>query len=296
MKDIKKGGFTLIELLAVIIILGVLMIIAIPSVTSYINDSRKTSYIDTAKSVISGARTMVNTGKLGMYSTDTTYYIPASCISTENALKTPYGEFTNAYVVITYDGKGYLYYWISVDTSRQGIKDITPLDKLDSNLIESDIDSSLIQQKVDTTGIEGRGKILILNSNNCSDWQEEKTATSNLNNQGEITVVPLKFKLDGIDFNFEQGMTWGDWLNSDYNPYSHNGFSNDILDIVYIDKSSYLCTWNHYLENYKVIYDGENKVSLTSQIENKKLYNAKWWSWPLTGGTYGTGHEGEGMC
>ena len=37
----KKNGFTLIELLAVIIILGILMIIAVPAVTKYINDSRK---------------------------------------------------------------------------------------------------------------------------------------------------------------------------------------------------------------------------------------------------------------
>ena len=48
----KKNGFTLIELLAVIIILGILMIIAIPSVTSYINNSRKSAYVDTAKEII----------------------------------------------------------------------------------------------------------------------------------------------------------------------------------------------------------------------------------------------------
>ena len=37
----NKKGFTLIELLAVIIILGILMLIAIPSVTNYINNSRQ---------------------------------------------------------------------------------------------------------------------------------------------------------------------------------------------------------------------------------------------------------------
>ena len=43
------------------------MIIAIPSVTRYISDSRKSTYVDTAHSIISGARNMVNEGKLFMY-------------------------------------------------------------------------------------------------------------------------------------------------------------------------------------------------------------------------------------
>ena len=38
---LNKKGFTLIELLAVIVILGVLLAIAIPSVTKYINVSKK---------------------------------------------------------------------------------------------------------------------------------------------------------------------------------------------------------------------------------------------------------------
>ena len=56
----KKKGFTLIELLAVIIILGILMIIAIPSVTKYISDSRKEAYVDTAKQLAGAARNLVN--------------------------------------------------------------------------------------------------------------------------------------------------------------------------------------------------------------------------------------------
>ena len=56
-KEKKKRGFTLIELLAVIIILGILLVIAVPAVTKYINDSRKNSYINSAKGIINGAGT-----------------------------------------------------------------------------------------------------------------------------------------------------------------------------------------------------------------------------------------------
>ena len=131
----KSKAFTLIELLAVIIILGILMIVAIPSVTTYISDSRKSSYIDTAKNIVGGARNLVNEGKLEMYSTDTTYYLPAKMIKTETGdLKSPYGEFTEAYVAVTFDGKGYDYYWTSTDTAEEGIY-LASVEKLDNDMI-----------------------------------------------------------------------------------------------------------------------------------------------------------------
>ncbi|MDD3241777.1 MAG: type II secretion system protein [Bacilli bacterium] len=52
----NKKGFTLIELLAVIVILGVIMVIAIPFVMGYIERSKKTSFEDTAYGIISSAQ------------------------------------------------------------------------------------------------------------------------------------------------------------------------------------------------------------------------------------------------
>ena len=74
-KKPKKKAFTLIELLAVIIILGILMIIAVPSVTKYINSSKKEAYIDSAKEIISGAKYFVNSGNVELNNKDVTYYI-----------------------------------------------------------------------------------------------------------------------------------------------------------------------------------------------------------------------------
>ena len=185
-KNKKSKAFTLIELLAVIIILGILMIIAIPSVTSYISESRKSAYIDTAKNLVSGARTLVNTGRLGMYDTSATYYIPEKCITTEGGTKSPYGEFVQAYIGVTFDGSGYKYYWISVDSSRQGIKDITPQEKLENKLIESDLDPIEIQQKVFSTGIDGRTKVLVLQEN-CKEW-DLKTENGTTNN--DVIIYP----------------------------------------------------------------------------------------------------------
>ena len=58
MNKLKKNNkaFTLIELLAVIVILGVLMIIAIPMVSKYIKQSKQSAFVATAKAYIQSAR------------------------------------------------------------------------------------------------------------------------------------------------------------------------------------------------------------------------------------------------
>ena len=117
----KKNGFTLIELLAVIIILGVLMIIAVPAVTKYINDSRKNGYVSTAKNLAGGVRNLINSGSLDLDDEDTTYYVDGECIKTDSGYKSPYGEFSKAYVVVTTSYDGHNYYWTSVDETGTGV-------------------------------------------------------------------------------------------------------------------------------------------------------------------------------
>lgn len=58
MRKLNTKGFTLIELLAVITIMGILMMVAIPTVSRTIENSRKDTFIDTAKSYINGAKNM----------------------------------------------------------------------------------------------------------------------------------------------------------------------------------------------------------------------------------------------
>lgn len=188
----NKNGFTLIELLAVIIILGILMIIAIPSVTGYISNSRKSAYVDTAKQITSGTKNLVNSGKMEMYDTDTTYYINSRCVKTENASKSPYGEFEKAYVLVIYDGKGYDYYWTSVDETGQGVKNIVKIDDLDEDDIVTDIKSDEINED---TVIGKRKKIKVIDGNcNIIDGVASKKVSSNggerLNLDESCTVNP----------------------------------------------------------------------------------------------------------
>ena len=52
----NKKGFTLIELLAVIVILGVLLAIAIPAVSKYINTAKKSTYKENVQSYAQAAK------------------------------------------------------------------------------------------------------------------------------------------------------------------------------------------------------------------------------------------------
>ena len=58
----NKKGFTLIELLAVIVILGILMLIAIPAVTRYIEDSKKETFIKEVNSLVDTVRYGITSG------------------------------------------------------------------------------------------------------------------------------------------------------------------------------------------------------------------------------------------
>ena len=205
----KKGAFTLVELLAVIIILGVIMIIAIPSVTKYISGSRDRSYVATANEFVSGARVMVNSGELNTYNPDVTYYIPISCIGTENNAPSPYGDWKDAYVVVTYDRTGYSYYWTSIDEAKQGIY-LTSTDQLDT--------SKIVRSAKDlNTGIaiSGHNKVSILDKDTCTSFSEPSNSVYQMPAQTSLTEEQYEdanqyivVYINDKSYSFEKNKSW----------------------------------------------------------------------------------------
>ena len=72
MKRLNKTGFTLIELLAVITIMGILMMVAIPSVSRTIENSRRDTFADNALTYVNTVRNAVMADELACGAGSTT--------------------------------------------------------------------------------------------------------------------------------------------------------------------------------------------------------------------------------
>ena len=99
----NKKGFTLIELIAVIIIIAILMLIAIPSISNIIDNSRKKAYVDIAHAYVDAVQKLVTSRKFAIKRDGTSYYIPIDIIEIEGGAKqSPYGKWATNRTSVNY--------------------------------------------------------------------------------------------------------------------------------------------------------------------------------------------------
>ena len=157
----NKNGFTLIEVIAVIVIIGVVMLIAVPSVSTIIMNSRKKTYIVDANRYIEGAKNFINTNDLNLRDETTTFYIPKTCLDMDKSQESPFGDWKDVFVVVAYDGYKYQYYYASTDTEGMGIT-LTHSSQLKNSSIKTNVNS--ISTEV---GVGERDNIVIF-ANDCN--------------------------------------------------------------------------------------------------------------------------------
>lgn len=190
MKKTKNNGFTLIELLAVITILGILLIIAIPNVLTAVENSKKRTYISTAKKYIDGTRLMVTADEIEMDDEAATYYYSVDCIELENGGRSPFAEWDEAYVVMGFDPANlkYNYFFSGFDKAGYGLN-LTEENELSLSSVKPGY--TLVEKK-EITG--SMGKVYIANKdNNCVPELYVDSCTN------PETSVVYSIKVNGVE-------------------------------------------------------------------------------------------------
>lgn len=191
MKSNKKG-FTLIELLAVIVILGVLLAIAIPSVTKYINVSKKSTYIDNVQSYAMAAKNQATIGtyKYPVNNNEATVIHFSSIVNylDKGGKTSSYGsEFVdnNSFVVIANEGSAedpnYQMYIAAIDKENYGVGVIATDKSITAQAIAyNDLKNDNIVQITSGTGASlgtSNGKKTITVTNITASTTKNKTFT-----------------------------------------------------------------------------------------------------------------------
>ncbi|MBQ7136864.1 MAG: prepilin-type N-terminal cleavage/methylation domain-containing protein [Bacilli bacterium] len=163
----NNKGFTLIETLAVVIILGVLLLVAVPSISKYVDRSRKNTYISSVKSMVNAVSVAITSQDLPYdIEEDEAMIIPFSEIKMEkknSTKKSPYANWVQdkSFIMVLYDGDNYNYYVSALDEAGYAIPLIkesdltinsitTDKDKINANCISHSQSVAYIDKVFDT--------------------------------------------------------------------------------------------------------------------------------------------------
>lgn len=160
----NKKGFTLVELLGVIIILSIIMLIAIPNITSILNKSKNDTYLTDARKLITQAEYLIRSSKVDKPASNQLLKITLSYLGTKDVSKDSDGNsysLTDSYVIVVRK-EGYLEYYVQLvattDSGNKGIR-LVHEDELESddrmNLIQKNIVSPNNSQIYTITGVTG---------------------------------------------------------------------------------------------------------------------------------------------
>ena len=123
-------------MLAVIVILGILILIAVPSITKYIDQAKKNTYVNTIKDMVDAVRYSV-VSEDSMAGKKEKAFLLSQVKLEKGSGKTPYGKLIdeNSYVLVSKTTDGYTYK-VQVKDDGGYCIELTDVDKLDKSKVK----------------------------------------------------------------------------------------------------------------------------------------------------------------
>ena len=119
----NRKGFTLIELLGIIVILAIIMLIAIPNITSMVERSKKDTYITDSKKMVSLTQYEIRKGNVLKPATGEVVKVKLRDLATNDVDKDPDGneyDLDKSFVAIGRKNGFLVYYVQLVSTNKKG--------------------------------------------------------------------------------------------------------------------------------------------------------------------------------
>jgi len=256
----NKKGFTLIELLAVIVILGLLLAIAIPSVTKYINQSKKQTLVTSIGNYVSALILDVNNNNYSFVKDNTIYAVPIECISLERGGTNPFGEWIQAnedyfaYVLVQYDVESLSYKYGFTFKDSSGFS-LTPTEQDLLNNKGEQIKKNETYKQLKTGNIHTVSKI--------DDW-------NGFDIDSNTELVVLVSELEGREGDGETTCTLKQ-KGSNYDKVRYQMLDKDKADsdlpvIKAVTNSATTAFWGYKDKIKNIIF--ENKINIPSDISN----------------------------
>ena len=254
----SRKGFTLIELLVVIGILAVLAAIAIPSVAGLIDRANVSADKTNANEMTNAVERFVSEYEL--YKQD----VASGVLDTSN-LDSAQGRVYNVTGITTraniekFESTGLSGKGVDIDTKYPANEEtvkvvIQNYTKTSSSTFEPKQSDCQYYYSPETGAvIVGETGATVSELNNiyfsgsddanadgdvqwiCLDETPDNIATDTKNTNGNLTTTIVKpviktMRIAGVEYQFEEGMTWEQWINSKYNINNYKKHHYEILD------------------------------------------------------------------
>ena len=168
-EEIKTKSRKIVSITTLISILVIIVALILIWTTMFIDDNKDEEYIETIKGIVTSAKEMTKEEDNIFTDDRTTYFVSTKCVKGKENTKSPYGDLDQAYVVISYDGENYSYYFTGRDVKGKGFvkftseKDIT-IENLKTGIEKSDITTN--------RGVGDRTKVIIIDGADCKERED----------------------------------------------------------------------------------------------------------------------------